>query len=182
MMIIIIIIIWLIVCGWKAVRLGELVKSGTGSRGNERTFAGNEPPNKPRSIGIVYPWMVLQIDKRQRRIDCITGNIEIPPPASRRAMNTRTSRYASESGSSFDIPVTLIARGGNLERERNDIDIEWMERRRFGTEFFFIQFSYWLFLIVTYVNINIYPSILRFILYFFPLSIIIRRLVNKEWK
>lgn len=109
--------------------MGELVKSGTGSRGNERTFAGNEPPNKPRSIGIVYPWMVLQIDKRQRRIDCITGNIEIPPPASRRAMNTRTSRYASESGSSFDIPVTLIARGGNLERERNDIDIEWIERR-----------------------------------------------------
>lgn len=143
--------------------MGELVKSGTGSRGNERTFAGNEPPNKPRSIGIVYPWMVLQIDKRQRRIDCITGNIEIPPPASRRAMNTRTSRYASESGSSFDIPVTLIARGGNLEQERSDIDIEWIERRRFGTESSYLIFnSYRIVRKYKYISIDIEIYIILF--------------------
>lgn len=102
-----------------------------------------------RSIGIVYPWMVLQIDKRQRRIDCITGNIEIPPQALRRAMNTRTSRYASESGSSFDIPVTLITGGGNLVREyryRVNRERERRIEKDSGQNSFSFNFLSWLFL------------------------------------
>lgn len=118
---------------WKAARLGELVKWGTGSGGSERTFAGNEPPNKPIDPRIVYPWMVLQIDKRQWRIDCITGNIEIPEPALRRATNTRTSYYAPlESGSSFDIPLTLDLWRKFGTRRENDIDVERILFRQFS--------------------------------------------------
>lgn len=143
---------------WKAARLGELVKWGTGSGGSERTFAGNEPPNKPIDPRIVYPWMVLQIDKRQWRIDCITGNIEIPEPALRRATNTRTSYHAPlESGSSFDIPLTLdLWRKFGTRRENET----WRE-------FFSVNFLIFEYRDIYFLNFS--ANAMKFT--FFPLSI-----------
>ena len=99
-----------------AIRRAWFSRTLAGSRGNERTFAGIS-----RSIGIVYPWMVLPIDKRRQRIDCITGNIEIPTRSnvnSTRAVNTGTVCHHRSP-----IGIVVLRRGsadidrpGNLER------------------------------------------------------------------
>lgn len=103
-------------------RLGEprLVRRRD-QRGNERTFAGNEPPYKPIERNCLSVDGDDRSIKRRQRIDCITGNIEIPTRSnvnSTRAVNTRTVCHHR-----FPIGIVVLRRGsadihrpGNMER------------------------------------------------------------------